>query len=273
MNKTASFFLAPVTSIFSPSVYQDAVKSSVGRGVLYVLYWSFLTAVIATAVVASQFLPQSDKFMTWAEKEMPVIIWTPDGASLESGQDTATLTHPTYGPIAIFDMKKTEVKEADMGQAYLFMTATKVFIRRGPNSFEERDITQAGIQSKQQLPPKIRITGELVGKFYQTMKKALMFFIPIMVFAGIFLVFLIGNLLYSLAGLLFNAMRKNKLRYGAIFNLTCFATGVSLTLMWIKAVSPFRAMPWPFWVSLLINLAYMFFAFKVTDGDSAKEKV
>ncbi len=272
MNNPRSFWLAPITSIFSSNVYQDASRSSGGRGVLYILYWSLLTAVIATAVVASQLVPQGDKFIKWAEKEMPVVIWTPEGVSLENGRQTAVLTHPTFGPIAIFDMKKTTVTEADMEKAYFFVTATKVFIKKGPGSIEERDITKAGIQTQKQLPPRVRITGELVGKLYQTVKNALMFATPIIVFVGAFFIFLIGNLLYSLVGLLFNLMRKSKLRYGAVFSLTCFATGVSLTLMWLKAMTPLRVMPWPISISVVINLVYMFFAFKITDSDNTKIK-
>jgi hypothetical protein len=270
MNKTASFFLAPITSIFSREVYQEAAKASAGRGVLYVLYWAFLTAFIAAIIMGTQVLPRADAFVQWFSKEMPVVIWTPEGISLENGQSAATISHPSYGPIAILDMKKTTVTEADMGQAYFFLTATKVFMKKAPGAVEERDITKAGIKTDQQLPARVRITGELAMKLYQTVKKVFLAIIPLMVFIASFFVYLIGNLFYSVIGILLNLARKSKLRYGLIFTLTCFCTGVSLTLMWFKALTPLRAMPWPLWVSVLINLIYMFFAFRITDSDSAK---
>ncbi len=270
MNKTASFFLAPITSIFSRDVYQDAAKASGGKGVLYILYWSFLIALIVTIMVVSQLMPMSDKFVAWAQKEMPVVIWTPDGISLADGQEKAILNHPTYGPIAIFDMKKTSVTKEDMREVYVFVTSTKVFVKNGSGSIEERNITKTGLKAQRELPPKVRITGEWIGKFYQTAKRAFMLLFPFLVLAGSFFAFLIGNLLYSIAGLLLNLMRKSKLRYGAIFNLTCFATGVSLTLMLIKTLTPLRMMPWPISISIIISLLYMFFAFRITDSDNAK---
>ena len=88
-----------------------------------------------------------------------------------------------------------------------------------------------------------------------------------MILIVFFLVLVIMNLFYSLLGLLLNLMRKEKIGYGAILNLTCFATGVPLTLAGIKALSPLRAMPWPPFVSICMGLVYMFFAFKITDQE------
>jgi hypothetical protein len=196
---------------------------------------------------------------------MPVLVWTPAGLSLENGQPTAALTHPQYGPIALFDMTKTTATEADMGKAYILVTAKKVFIKRVPGQIEERDITGAGMRSNQQLPPKVRITGDIAQKLYQNIKGAMAFVVPLLILVFAFMFFLVSNLFYSLAGLLFNLMRAEKLRYGAIFNLTCFAGSAVFTLTWLRALIPLKVLAWPFALNILVILAFMFFAFKVTD--------
>lgn len=265
MNKIFTFFTAPVTAFFYPPVYQDAAKSSAGRGVLYSLYLAGLSVVLVMIVLSLRVMPLADAFADWVKTNMPVLIWTPAGLSLENGQPTATLTHPQYGAIAVFDMTKTNATEAGMGKAYILVTAKKVFLKRAPGQIEERDITGAAVQSRQQLPPRVRITGEIAGKFYQNIKNAMGFVIPLLVLVILFMFFLVSNLFYSLAGLLFNLMRSEKLRYGAIFNLTCFATTAAFTLTWLRILIPLKVLSWPAALNILINLAFMFFAFKVTD--------
>jgi len=96
-------------------------------------------------------------------------------------------------------------------------------------------------------------------------KGAMAFVAPFLILVFSFMFFVVTNLFYSLAGLLFNLMRSEKLRYGAIFNLTCFATTAAFTLSWLRVLIPLKVLAWPLAVNILINLAYMFFAFKGTD--------
>ncbi len=265
MNKMLTFFTAPVTAFFYPPVYQDAAKSSAGRGVLYSLYLAGLSVALVMMTLSAKVMPQADAFVDWAKTQMPVLIWTPAGLSLENGQTTAALVHPQYGTIALFDMTKKSATDGEMDKAYIFVTSQKVFIKRAPGQIEERDITGAGMRSKEQLPPKVRIDGNIVMKLYQNLKGAMVFVVPLMILVISFVFLLVANLFYSLAGLLLNLMRTEKLGYGAIFNLTCFATSAAFTLTWLRALTPLQAVTFPFALNVLVNLAFMFFAFKVTD--------
>jgi hypothetical protein len=265
MNKILTFFTAPITALFYPPVYHDAAKSSAGRGVLYSLYLAGLSVVLGMMIFSAKVTPQVDAFVDWTKTNMPAMVWTPAGLSLESGQSTAALTHPQYGAIALFDMTKTNVTEADMGKAYIVVTAKKVFLKRAPGRIEARDITGAGMRSGQQLPPRVLVNGNVVVKIYQNIKAAMAFLIPFLIFVFLFMFFLVANLFYSLAGLLFNLMRSEKLRYGAIFNLTCFATTAAFTLTWLRILIPLRVLSWPFALNIVINLVFIFLAFKITD--------
>ncbi len=269
MNKMLTFFTAPVAAFFYPPVYQDAAKSSAGRGVLYSLYLAGLSAVLVLMLVSVRFMPLADAFVDWVKTNMPVLIWTPAGLSLENGQTTAMLAHPQYGKIVFFDMTKTNATEADLGGAYILVTSQKVFIKRAPGQIEARDITGAGMRSGQQLPPRVRINGDIAVKMYQNIKGAMTFVVPFLIVVFFFTFFLVANLFYSLAGLLFNLMRSEKLGYGAIFNLTCFATSAAFTLTWLRVLTPLRALTFPFALNILVNLVFMFFAFKVTDKKPA----
>jgi len=272
MNNLLSFWLAPITALFHSRVYHDATKRPAWMGVLYALYLSFIAGLLTLVLILGMLAPVANEFVAWAQKNMPVVIWTPEGLSLENGQQTAVLTHPIYGPIVTFDMKKTQVTEADMQNVYVLVTATKVFIKRGPGQIEDRDITKAGIQSAKQLPPRIRITGAVMGGIFKLVKNVIFWVVPLLITSFSFLFILIMDLLYSLVGLLFNMMRKQKIRYGTIFSLTCFATTVSFTITWLQIMTPLRAMPLRFGWLILATLVYMFVAFKITDVDNTNAK-
>ncbi|HOW58121.1 MAG TPA: DUF1189 family protein [Candidatus Omnitrophota bacterium] len=268
MNNLFSFWLAPVTALFHPVVYHDASKSSGGRGVLYTLYITCITVVVIMVFVFVVLMPKANELLDWGKTNMPVMIWTPEGLNLENGQTNYVMEYPNYGPVAIFDMTKTGVTEQDMGKAFIFVTKTQVFVKKEPGRLEARDITQAGIQSKQQLPAKVRITKELVEKLFQNIKGAIFFIVPMVILITLFIFNIVNNLFYSLVGLLLNLGRMNKLNYGAIFNLTCFAMTASWFVMGIMRLPVFHRFPWPWWAGVLMNLAYMYFAFKITDQES-----
>jgi len=200
MNKMLTFFTAPVTAFFYPPVYQDAAKNSAARGVLYSLYLAGISVVLVMIFLSAKVMPQADAFVNWLKTNMPVLIWTPAGLSLENGQNTATLLHPQYGMIALFDMNKTAVTEADMGNVYFFVTSKKVFLRRAPGRIEERDITGSGIRSSQRLPPRVRIDGDVAVKMYRNIKRGMAIFVPFLILLISFIFFLVANLFYSLAG-------------------------------------------------------------------------
>jgi len=265
MNKMMTFLTAPVTALFHRKVYEDAAKSSAGRGVLYCLYLAGISTALLVMFLNTRVMPQADAFVQWTQKNMPVLIWTPAGLSLENGKTSAELTHPKYGKIALFDMTKKTATAADLGEAYLLVTAQKVYLKRSEGQIEERDITGAAMRQGQELPPKIRIDGDIAGKLYQNLKNAMAFMGVLILLILSFVFALLLNILYSLVGLLLNLMRKEKIGYGAIFNLTCFATGVSFTLTWIRVLTPLSALTWPMAVNILVNLVFMYFAFKITD--------
>lgn len=271
MNKTQTFFSAPVTApLLNPSVYADAAGSSGGRGVLYSLYLAGISTVLFMMIFSAAAMPKINAFADWVRTNMPPMIWTPAGLSLENGQTRAELTHPEFGKIAVFDMTKTASTEADMENAYVFVTAQRVLVKRAPGQVETRDITGAAMtRPGQQLPQRVRITGDIAAKLYQNIKGTLLVMIPIMMLFLSFVFLLVVNLLYSLAGLLFNQMRKEKLGYGAVFNLACFATTAVFLLAWIRGLLSFKGITWPPVLDIPINLVYLYLVFKMTDKKPA----
>lgn len=265
MNKKVSFLIAPITAFFLPQVYRDASRSSGAKGLLYVVYFSFLAAVFIVMVFFNR-LAISDAFIHWVKKESPVLIWTPEGLSFEDNRQAARLDNPVYGPIAVLDMNRTTVSKKDLKQLYLFVTGKKIYFFLPNGQVDERDITKSGVPQHKLLPPKVRVTGEAIENFYQTAKLMFLIATPAVLFPVFFIMFLGVNLVYSLAGLLLNLLRKNKLGYGAIFSTTCFSTGVSLVLLGLQILIPSQSVTWLPPISFLLGLIYMSAAFTLTDS-------
>jgi len=271
MNKHATFLTAPVTSLFMRSVYDDAMKNSAWRGVLYQLYLSFLTVVLTAIVFVFALLPKIDDVAKWIGDNMPSLVWTPQGLSMEDSKvpQPYVMTHPKLGALAVFDMAKVDVTGDDLGRAYIYVTARKIFYKSAPGRLESRDLVPATPQG-QGAPQRVRITGDIAVKFYENLKRTLMTTMAFVFLILIFIVFLMGSLLYSLVGLLFNLLRKNKLKYGKIFNVTCFATTIGLILSWLMTFTPLRVIGLRGWLITLINIGFIFLVMKITDREPGK---
>ena len=268
MDKITSFFLAPFTAFFLPQVYREAARSSRVRGFLYIAYGSLLLTALVMALFMNR-AATSDEFIQWMKREVPVVLWTPKGLSLENGQKTVRLTHPILGPIAAFDMDRSDVTDEDMGQLFFFVTSKKIFFREITGRLDARDVTKTTFRTPMSLPSQVRITGQSIENLYRRGKRAFMIATPLVVFPIALIVLLIVNVIYSAVGLLLNLIRTQKLNSGAVFNLTCFATGTSLTLIGLKIFTPFPSLPLP--IDFLISLIYLAAAILRTDNAHSTE--
>ena len=131
-----------------------------------------------------------------------------------------------------------------------------------------RDATKTTFKSHTHLPGQVRFTGEFIEDYYRNGKRIFMFATPIVVFLLSFFVLLIVNLIYSTIGLLLNLMRNRRLSYGSLFNLACFSTGISLTVIGLTLIGLVFSFSLPEILtpmSLLISLIYMLAAVTLTE--------
>lgn len=264
MSRLLTFFLAPATAVFLPQVYRKAAESTARRGLFYAAYWSFLITILFLSIFMHR-IAISDDFMRWVKNNTPVFLWTREGLSLESGQSQIAMAHPLYGPIMVFDQNREVVTRQDMQQLYLFVTAKKIYFLKPLGIIESRDLTGKRLVESG-LPPKIRITGEMIENFYMKIKTIFMATALPLIFVGSFLGFLLNALVYSLFGIALNLLRSQKLKYGSIFSMTCFAAGVPLTLSGVAITfvtfGPSFAL---FVISAVITLIYLAASFLLTD--------
>jgi hypothetical protein len=231
---------------------------------LYIAYWAFLATAFFLTVFGSR-LAISNGFMQWIKKESPVLIWTPEGLSFEDNRTSARLDHPLYGPLAVIDTTRKPLSPNELGRLYLFVTSERIYFKHPMGRAEERVITKAGVAPQKKIPSRVRVTGALIERFYKNAIITFILIAPLVLIPIFSFMFLAIAFTYSLAGLLLNLMRKNKLSYGNIFTVTCFATGISLALTGLQTLEPLQSCPWPTPVNFLLPLIYMSATITLTD--------
>jgi hypothetical protein len=158
-------------------------------------------------------------------------------------------------------MTRTDVEAQAMGNLMVFVTSRKIYIKQG-NQMRiydlRREDTGAG-------PYSVQITKEYLDRLYASIRPWLALFAAILFFFFFFIWKLLAALFYSWFGLLINFLRRPRLNYGAIFDVSAFAL---TPVIWIQAiyllVPAVAKLPFGFFGSFLLTFIYLVFAIKGT---------
>ncbi len=260
-------FSATIESLYSVRFYRDVIQSSISKGFLYLTFWTALASCLITIFVAARVYPEAGRFMDWVKAEMPVIEWTVAGAKIDK-PSPYVMKHPRYGHIATFDMSKTDLSSAEIGDAMFYMTSTRLYLKESANrEVRMYDLTKHDPDIKPDA--KVVINAQTVEKFEKAAKPAglvLCFFFAFIIF---FIWKLLAAVFYSTLGLILNRFRTNKLSYEAVLNVSFFALTASI---WIGILSLYLSsivrIPFGFFGSVLVTSFYLLLGIKLTEDPS-----
>ncbi len=265
------FFISPLLALFSRDFYRRMARAGLGVGFGYWFYLGTLLALITGATLTVRALPEMDRFLIWLKREMPVLVWHPEGLSIKD-KTAFSLVHPKYGPLAKFDMTKTDVTAEGMGEFGIFVTSQKIYLKQpGSRGLRIYDLIKAraerqGRAGAANQPSSFEIQPDQIVTGYRQFKPWL-----ITVFCGIlwgaFLLWkLLAALFYSWIGLLVNMGRRDKLDYSHILTLTFFAMTPAIVIQLLQfLIPPFARIPFGLGGSLLVTVFYLFYAIKGTE--------
>src|SRR5262245_40797861 len=94
--------LGPVLAIIDPTYYARVAREPLGRGLLYVLYLSALTAVGFALMLERWWLPAADDVAAWIAARVPAMTFTKDGV-VSSVDQPFVLEHPDLGTLLRLD--------------------------------------------------------------------------------------------------------------------------------------------------------------------------
>lgn len=218
-----SFFLAPVLSFFSVRLYREALRSGVGRGILYLLYLTVLFCLLTLFLCRMLLLPLAGSFMDWLVSVTPEMTLTQTGLKV-SAQEPYLVKHDVLGPLYLVDTTKDlAALERDSSKALILIGKEHIVIQN-PYRSEKRvfDLKQAMEQVKQNNRP-VTITKRVMQELNRRFQGMLIPFILVLLAPFFFIWKLLAVLFYSLIALLLNLFRKEKLNYKSLFSLACYA--------------------------------------------------
>jgi hypothetical protein len=219
-------------------------------------------------------IPKVDRFVDWVEKEMPALTWTPEGVEMDAEVPVA-LVHPDFGPIAQFDMTAAEAAPEALGDFPVYVTTQKIYLQQRGSDLRVIDLMAPGTEAAQEMgsAAPTRITGELLKKIYRRAKPWVLLIVTLSFSVIFYLMQIVQGLVSSLAGLVANRFRSQKLSYAAILNASFYAMTLSWMLDTARLLVPALAfvIPGGFFVNVLLTALYLFMAIKLTDVKPASE--
>lgn len=261
-----SLLSAPFEAVYNKDLYRKAAQSSAAHGFLYLLYFSVLITVLAMLVISVTIVPEGNRFMAWIKMNMPVVeIVRGEGIKINASSPYEMI-HPEYGKVAIFDMTKTEVSLEEIGDWKVFVTSTKGYFQRDNGQLQVYDLKGTRrAEEKAGVDDRV-VDAAFVQKIENIVKPVLLVLILGIIFVFFFIWKLIAALFYSLIGISLNRMRRERLSYGQILNVSFLAITPAA---WVQFLLLLRGLEIPFgflW-SLAITSAYLYFGIKKAEED------
>ena len=192
---------APVRALFSVTLYRKVLKSPAGKGILYLLYFSLLVAVIATLAFTFVAIPAGTEFVGWLKGNLPEMRFTRDGLVTQVSQPF-TLTHPKAGTILVIDTREQDPTLEKMPDTFFYLTKTKAVIRGG-NRQETRvlDLIPKTADAQKNFE-EFTLTGPVLETFYKKSLPYITALVAVLTMVVFFLWKLLASLLYSLIALI-----------------------------------------------------------------------
>ncbi len=259
-----AFLLAPVMTFFSSRLYRSALRSGMGRGFSYLLYLTVLFCLLVVFLCQFLLIPVTSNFIDWLIQVTPEMTITQTGLSVSANQPYL-VKHPALGPVYLIDTTKSlDELMADQSRAFLLIGKEHVVVRN-PRRGQTRifDLKQAMEQARLANQP-IRITKNLMRQLDQRFQ-ALIVPIVLLLLAPLFFIWkLLVALFYSLIGLGLNLFKKEKIRYGSLFTLTCYAISPVTLIQAVHISIPDMYFNLNFWFAFALTLAYLSYGMFVT---------
>lgn len=260
------FFSSVRESLYSVEFYKEVIRRPLTSGLGYLLSWAFLIVLLFSVFLAVRVYPEVNGFMDWIEDTLPPIQLTPQGARMTQ-KSPFEMKHPKYGHIATIDLDKKEITDAQMGQAMIFMTSSKVYVKESrQNATRVYDLVSPKDEAGN---PKgnLVIDGNFFRGLEKTIKPVAFSVMALLLFIGFFVWKLLAAFFYSLFGMMINLFRKEKLSYETVLNVSCYAmtatTLIQLILMTLTETS--LKIPFGFLGSFVFTVTYLYLGIKFTE--------
>lgn len=261
------FFSSLSGALFSLSFYRKIIREPLTRGLLYLLGWSFGVVLLFSVFLTVRVYPEVRDFLNWFTSALPPIQWTPEGVRMAQ-KSPYELKHPRYGHVATVNLDRKEVTDADIGDAMIYLTSEKLYVKESRRSTKRvYDLVPA----EKGQPPRgnFIVDGPFIRGLEKNIKPVALTLMLFLVFIGFFVWKLLGAFFYSFLGMLVNLMRRERLPYEAVLNVSLFAmtAAMCIQLFLITFQTYLGRVPFGFAGSFLLTSLYLYFGIKLSEEE------
>ncbi len=251
IKKKFSIIHIPVLSFFSKELYIDVGQNWKGVNFLYLLLLlaiCLIPTMIKIRVGVSNFV----------NNETPAIVNQVPEITITDGQVSIKETQPYYikdpdsdEPLAIIDTTG-QIESLEGTDAFILLTGNKVIIKE--SEFENRTYDLSNVKA-------FAVDSERITGWLHTVRKFLTVVIYPFALLGSYLFRIVQALIYAAVGLLFASWCLVRLSYATLLRLAVVAMTPCLLAKTIFGIADIH-LPYAILISLVITLAYLFFAVK-----------
>lgn len=260
-------------SLFSKEFYAIISKSRLKTGLIYLALLSLISSVLFLFSLTTRAVPQSNAFKEWVKAEMPPLVWSPRQGLSMGVPSPYTMTHPELGPVAVFDLDNPVAVPDKYPSISTLVTRSKVYIKNRPGQMRVFDLNElaANVENPAQ---EIVVTPEVIDAIYNSVKPWILGGVFVLFVPFFFLWKFVVAAIYSVVGIIFNFMRREKLEYPAIFNITLFAMTPVILIQILQGLIPVLGrIPFGFLGGLVVMSGYLYLGIKMSEdpGDFSSE--
>jgi len=249
--KKFSIIHIPVLSFFSKELYIDVGQNWKG------VNFSYLLLLLAICWIPTM-IKIHVGFSNFVNNETPAIVNQVPEITITDGQVSIKETQPYYikdpdsdEPLAIIDTTG-QIESLEGTDAFCLLTGNKVIIKEG--EFENRTYDLSNVKA-------FAVDSERITGWLHFGRKFLTVVIYPFALLGSYLFRIVQALIYAAIGLLFALWCKVTLSYATLLRLAVVAMTPCLLAKTIFGLADIH-LPYATLISLVITLAYLFFAVK-----------
>ena len=253
------FLLSPFLALFSRHLYREALRGGVARALGYLAYLTLLFTLLAYFACQFLLLPITSSFIDWLVQVTPEMTLTRSGLDAKVTQPYL-VKHPALGTLYLIDTNKSTTElMADSSGAFVLIGKENVIVRN-PNRNETRifDLKETMGQAREQVTA-IQITKSMMKNFGKQLESLVIPLVLILLAPLFFIWKPLTALFYSLIALLLNLLRKDKLSYGSLLSLACFAITPVIFIQALDIFVPNLSVNLNFLLALGLTTAYLIY--------------
>jgi hypothetical protein len=235
-----------------------------GRAFIHLLVITVLSAVAFTMFANINFMGQGNRFMDWAQANLPTIMMQGRTMSTDA-QEPFFATYDEFNLNFVFSTKQAFAIEATpLSPNTVVFEANRLLYVLDNNAYEEYTF-----DSMTELPENLNIAidAEGWGRIKAVLNKWFFPIVLLFVFLFTLVAYFIAAVINALIGLIIALIVKTRLAFGALLSIAIY----SLTLLNLIVIAgffvPFLAFPFRGIILLVITLFYVTMAILVNKAE------